>query len=92
MLIVLLKIDLTNEDIPGGSDTVGAALLFANTIPTTVALVLSLLSHRLDACDATKTWNGDEDDEGDKEGKKRSNVTEEAAFEDNPMADPDTTQ
>jgi len=69
MLIVLLKIDLTKEDIPGAEDTVGAALLFANTIPTAASLVLSLLSHGLDARDATKTWKGDEDD-GDKKGKK----------------------
>ncbi len=68
-LIVLLKIDLTKEDIPGAEDTVGAALLFANTIPTAASLVLSLLSHGLDARDATKTWKGDEDDE-DKKGKK----------------------
>jgi hypothetical protein len=29
MLIVLLKIDLSKEDIPGGGDTVGAALLLS---------------------------------------------------------------
>ena len=69
MLIVLLKIDLTKEDIPGAEDTVGAALLFANTIPTASSLVLSLLSHGLDARDAIKTWKGDEDD-GDKKDKK----------------------
>ena len=69
MLIVLLKIDLTKEDIPGAEDTVGAALLFANTIPTASSLVLSLLSHGLDARDTTKTWKGDEDD-GDKKDKK----------------------
>ena len=69
MLIVLLKIDLTKEDIPGAEDTVGAALLFANTIPTAASLVLSLLSHGLDARNATKTWKGDKDD-GDKKGKK----------------------
>ena len=69
MLIVLLKIDLAKEDIPGAEDTVGAALLFANTIPTASSLVLSLLSHGLDARDAIKTWKGDEDD-GDKKDKK----------------------
>ena len=69
MLIVLLKVDLTKEDIPGAEDTVGAALLFANTIPTASSLVLSLLSHGLDARDAIKTWKGDEDD-GDKKDKK----------------------
>ena len=68
-LIVLLKIDLAKEDIPGAEDTVGAALLFANTIPTASSLVLSLLSHGLDARDTTKTWKGDEDD-GDKKDKK----------------------
>ena len=67
-LIVLLKIDLAKEDIPGAEDTVGAALLFANTIPTASSLVLSLLSHGLDR-DAIKTWEGDEDD-GDKKDKK----------------------
>ena len=75
MLIVLLKIDLTKEDIPGAEDTVGAALLFANTIPTALSLVLSLLSHGLDARDAIKTWKGDEDD-GDKKGKKKVGCTE----------------
>ena len=69
MLIVLLKIDLTKEDIPGAEDTVGAALLFANTIPTAVSFVLSLVSHGLEAPDAIKTWNGDEDEE-DKQGKE----------------------
>ena len=81
MLIVLLKVDLTKEDIPGAEDTVGAALLFANTIPTASSLVLSLLSHGLDARDAIKTWKGDEDD-GDKidkkgkKGKKKVRCTE----------------
>jgi hypothetical protein len=69
MLIVLLKIDLTKEDIPGGSDTVGAALLFANTIPTAVSLVLSLLSQGLDTPHAIITRTGDED-EGDNADKK----------------------
>eukprot|EP01046_Picozoa_sp_COSAG06_P033566 COSAG06_NODE_3433_length_5355_cov_6.170282_5_plen_92_part_00 len=69
MLIVLLKIDLTKEDIPGAEDTVGAALLFANTIPTAASLVLSFLSHGLDARDAIKTSTGDENEE-DKKGKK----------------------
>ena len=81
MLIVLLKIDLTKEDIPGAEDTVGAALLFANTIPTASSLVLSLLSHGLDARDAIKTWKGDEDDgdkkdKKDKKGKKKVGCTE----------------
>ena len=78
MLIVLLKIDLTKEDIPGAEDTVGAALLFANTIPTASSLVLSLLSHGLDARDAIKTWEGDEDDgdKKDKKGKKKVGCTE----------------
>ena len=66
MLIVLLKIDLTKEDIPGAEDTVGAALLFANTIPTASSLVLSLLSHGLDARDAIKIWEGDEGERGEK--------------------------
>ena len=78
MLIVLLKIDLTKEDIPGAEDTVGVVLLFANTIPTAASLVLSLLSHGLDARDGIKTWKGgkdeedeaDEVDEADKKGKK----------------------
>ena len=70
MLIVLLKIDLTKEDIPGAEDTVGAALLFANTIPTASSLVLSLLSHGLDAPDAIKTAKGDEDEKG-KKGRQK---------------------
>ena len=66
MLIVLLKIDLTKEDIPGAEDTVGVVLLFANTIPTAASLVLSLLSQP-DARDGMKTWKGakDEEDEAD---------------------------
>ena len=68
MLIVLLKIDLSKEDIPGGGDTVGAALLLVNVAPPAVSLVLSLLTHGLDARDAVKTWNGDED--GKKKGKE----------------------
>ena len=75
MLIVLLKIDLTKEDIPGAEDTVGAALLFANTIPTAASLVLSLVSHGLDTRDAIKTWKGDED-KGGKKGKKEVGRTE----------------
>jgi hypothetical protein len=55
MLIVLLKIDLTKEDIPGAEDTVGVVLLFANTIPTAASLVLSLLSQGLDTPHAIKT-------------------------------------
>ena len=51
MLIVLLKIDLSKEDIPGAEDTVGAALLFANTIPTAASLVLSLISDGLQVLD-----------------------------------------
>ena len=71
MLIVLLKIDLTKEDIPGAEDTVGAALLFANTIPTAISLVLSLLSHGLDVRDAIRNK-----DKGDKEGKQEVGRTE----------------
>ena len=72
MLIVLLKIDLTKEDIPGAEDTVGVVLLFANTSPTAASLVLSLLSHGLDARDGIKTWKGgkDEEDEADEADKK----------------------
>ena len=77
MLIVLLKIDLTKEDIPGAEDTVGVVLLFANTVPTAASLVLSLLSHGLDARGAMKTWNGDEDegDNADKKGKEEVSRT-----------------
>ena len=71
MLIVLLKIDLAKEDIPGAEDTVGAALLFANTIPTASSLVLSLLSHGLDARGAIKTWKGDEDGDEDNEENEK---------------------
>ena len=71
MLIVLLKIDLTKEDIPGAEDTVGAALLFANTIPTAASLVLSLLSRGLDPRDAIKTWKGDEDGDEDNEENEK---------------------
>jgi hypothetical protein len=60
---------MAQEDIPGAEDTVGAALLFANTIPTAASLVLSLVSHGLDTRDAIKTWKGDED-KGGKKGKK----------------------
>ena len=74
MLAVLLKIDLTKEDIPGAEDTVGLALLYANTVPTAASLVLALLSHGLDARDAIKTWEGDEDD-GDKKDKKDNQET-----------------
>ena len=70
MLIVLLKIDLTKEDIPGAEDTVGAALLFANTIPTgNRSVACPLACHGLDTRDAIKTWKGDED-KGGKKGKK----------------------
>ena len=81
MLIVLLKIDLSKEDIPGGGDAVGAALLLVNVAPPAVSLVLSLLTHGLDARDAVKTWNGDED--GKKKGKKGKDEVE---FDENPMA------
>ena len=50
MLIVLLKIDLSKEDIPGGGDTVGAALLLVNVAPPAVSLVLSLLTHGRAGC------------------------------------------
>jgi hypothetical protein len=75
MLIVLLKIDLTKEDIPGAEDTVGAAMLFANVFATVASLVLALLIYGLEARDAIKTWEEDEEDEededrGDKKGKK----------------------
>ena len=66
MLAVLLKIDLTKEDIPGAEDTIGLALLYANTVPTAASLVLALLSHGLDARDAIKTWEGDEGERGKK--------------------------
>ena len=81
MLIVLLKIDLSKEDIPGGGDAVGAALLLVNVAPPAVSLVLSLLTHGLDARDAVKTWNGDED--GKKKGKTGKDEVE---FDENPMA------
>ena len=66
MLAVLLKIDLTKEDIPDAEDTIGLALLYANTVPTAASLVLAILSHGLDARDAIKAWKGDEDECGKK--------------------------
>jgi hypothetical protein len=83
MLIVLLKIDLSKEDIPGGGDTVGVALLLVNIAPPVASLVLSLLTHGLDARDA---WNGGED--GEKKGKRGK---QEVEFDENPLAEEEST-
>jgi hypothetical protein len=48
MLIVLLKIDLSKEDIPGGEDFIGGLLLLSNTIIPGGALVLAILSFGFD--------------------------------------------
>ena len=76
MLAVLLKIDLTKEDIPGAEDTIGLALLYANTVPTAASLVLALLSHGLDARDAIITWEGDEGERGREKSKQEVGRTE----------------
>ena len=84
----MLKIDLTKEDIPGAADTVGAALLFANTIPTAASLVLSLLSHGLDARDAIEAPRDDELDEGNKKGKKEVGRAYEHHLRDHRICEP----
>ena len=52
--------------IPDAEHTIGLALLYANTVPTAASLVLAILSHGLDARDAIKAWEGDEDECGKK--------------------------
>ena len=44
MLIVLLKIDLSKEDVPGGEAFVGVLLLLSNTVLPSSALVIAILS------------------------------------------------
>lgn len=48
MLIVLLKIDLSKEDVPGGEDFVGFLLLLTNTALPGGALVIAILCFGFD--------------------------------------------
>ncbi len=54
MLIVLLKIDLSKEDVPGGEDFVGFLLLLSNTVLPGIALVIGFISFGFDAVESTR--------------------------------------
>ena len=48
MLIVLLKIDMSKEDVPGGEAFVGFLLLLSNTVVPGAGLALATLTYGLD--------------------------------------------
>ena len=48
MLVVLLKIDLSKEDVPGGEAFVGFLLLLSNTVVPGAGLALATLTYGLD--------------------------------------------
>ena len=73
ILIVLLKVDLSKEDIPGGVETVGEVLFFANVVPILASLVVALLTFGLEMSPQDST--------------KKSEKDEATKFEDNPVAD-----
>jgi uncharacterized protein YacL len=99
MLIVLLKVDLSKEDVPGGEEFIGQLLLLSNTALPGGALTLAILSFGFDAGTAVRDAQKEEEEEENKQqqqkkkkkkkkkksGKKQSKKVE---FE-NPMADDD---
>jgi hypothetical protein len=96
MLIVLLKVDLSKEDVPGGEGFIGQLLLLSNTALPGGALTLAILSFGFDAGTAAKDAQKEKEEEEEKNkqqqkkksGKKQSKKgTDEVEFEDNPMAD-----
>lgn len=80
MLIVLLKIDLSKEDVPGGEAFVGFLLLLSNTALPGASLVLAILSFGLDL--------GENTQQKKKEEKKKEEKKKKEEF-DNPVADDD---
>lgn len=95
MLIVLLKVDLSKEDVPGGEGFIGQLLLLSNTALPGGALTLAILSFGFDAGTAARDAQKEKEEEEKnkqqqkkKSGKKQSKKgTDEVEFEDNPMAD-----
>ena len=94
MLIVLLKVDLSKEDVPGGEGFIGQLLLLSNTALPGGALTLAILSFGFDAGTAARDAEKEKEEEKKKKhqqkksGKKQSKKgTDEVEFEDNPMAD-----
>ena len=77
MLIVLLKIDLSQEDVPGGEDFIGVLLLLVNTVLPAASLAIGILSFGLD----TKQLSGDI-----MAGRKQRTVADEVEFDENPAA------
>ena len=71
-LIVLLKVDLSKEDIPRGVETVGALLFIVNTVPMAASLVVALLTFGLGESPP---------------GKEKGSDNVETEMEDNPVAD-----
>ena len=71
MLIVLLKVDLSKEDIPGGEDFIGFLMLMSNTALPGGALAVAILSFGLDSTRLAKAMDS----------------KAEVDFEDNPVAD-----
>lgn len=88
MLIVLLKIDLSKEDIPGGEDFIGGLLLLSNTVIPGGALVLAILSFGFDtgALDLLAEKAVEKLEEKEKKSKKKGKK-QDMDFEDNPVAD-----
>ena len=81
VLVVLLKIDLSKEDVPGGEAFVGFLLLLSNTVLPGVILAYAMLAFGFDL-------GKDEPEEDRKEtkGKKSKQSKEELEYA-NPVAE-----
>ena len=75
MLIVLLKVDLSKEDVPGGEGFIGQLLLLSNTALPGGALTLAILSFGFDAGTAAR----DAEKEKEEEKKKKQQQKRRAA-------------
>jgi hypothetical protein len=67
MLIVLLKVDLSKEDVPGGNEFIGFLLLLSNTALPGGALTLAILSFGFDTGQAA--YEADQE-QGEKEQER----------------------
>eukprot|EP01043_Picozoa_sp_COSAG02_P065743 COSAG02_NODE_10011_length_2050_cov_2.088160_1_plen_96_part_00 len=83
ILIVLLKIDLSKEDVPGGEAFVGFLLLLSNTVIPASSLVLAFLAFGFDLGEDGE--DRPEIHQHKKEGKMTRKKSEQEI--DNPIAD-----
>lgn len=81
-LIVLLKIDFSKENVPGGEDFVGVLLLLANVVLPGVSLAVAILIFGFDAQQAVTQAN-------EVKMHKRNDNME---FDENPISQEDTDE